>query len=146
MESILMLTLLWNSYNSLTGYGPSQRWNISWQLLPIYPNNLSSIMAGNVPHNMFKNVSHIIKNCRDNFQDYQYEFLGVMEQLSLKTMVDAPNGQVLTLSILVSYNLFFFHSKPQSQRFQSHLFIPCHSRNYSSIHVHSVVHCHIDIQ
>ena len=54
--------------------------------------------------NMFKDVSHIVKNCDDNFQDYQYEFLGVMEQLSLKNMVDAPNGQVLTLPILVRYH------------------------------------------
>jgi|LakMenE18May11ns_1017448.scaffolds.fasta_scaffold9396689_1 hypothetical protein len=61
-------------------------------------------MAGNVPNNMFKDVSHIVKNCGDNFQDYQYEFLGVMEQLSLKNMVDAPNGQVLTLPILVRYH------------------------------------------
>ena len=53
---------------------------------------------------MFKDVSHIVKNCGDNFQDYQYEFLGVMEQLSLKNMVDAPNGQVLTLPILVRYH------------------------------------------
>ena len=61
-------------------------------------------MAGNVQNNIFKDVSYIVKNCGDNFQDYQYEFLGVMEQLSLKNMVDAPNGQVLTLPILVRYH------------------------------------------
>ena len=46
-------------------------------------------MAENVPHNMFKDVNHIIK------------IYGDTEQLSLKTMLDAPNGQVLTFPISV---------------------------------------------
>jgi hypothetical protein len=43
-------------------------------------------MAGNVPNNMFKDVSHIVKNCGDNFQDYQY-FVG--------TRVSGCNGTTL---------------------------------------------------
>ena len=54
-------------------------------------------MAGNMPHNTFREVNHIVKFNGDNYNEYKYEFLGMMEQLGLKNMLDDTDGDILTL-------------------------------------------------
>ena len=48
-------------------------------------------------HNAFKDVGHIVKFNGENYSNYRCEFLSMMEQLGMKTMVDAPEGRVETL-------------------------------------------------
>ena len=59
-------------------------------------------MAGQVPTNTFKDASHISKFTGDNYQQYKYEFLGMMEQLGLKNMLEAQHGVILTRPALVN--------------------------------------------
>jgi len=49
--------------------------------------------------NSFKDVGHIVKFNGDNHLDWKYEFLGIMEQLGLKNLIEptAVGGQVLSL-------------------------------------------------
>ena len=39
-------------------------------------------------HNAFKDVGHIVKFNRENYSGYRCEFLSIMEQLGMKSMVD----------------------------------------------------------
>ncbi|EFX80095.1 hypothetical protein DAPPUDRAFT_318964 [Daphnia pulex] len=49
----------------------------------------------NLPtHNVFKDVGYIVKFNGENYSDYRSEFLSKMEQLGMKTMVNAPEGRV----------------------------------------------------
>nr|CAH0110709.1 unnamed protein product [Daphnia galeata] len=51
--------------------------------------------------NSFRDVGHIVKFNGDNHLDWKYEFLGMMEQLGLKNLIEpaVAGGQVLTLPI-----------------------------------------------
>jgi hypothetical protein len=62
-------------------------------------------------HNAFKDVGHIVKFNGENYSDYRCEFLSMMEQLGMKTMVDAPEGRVETLptEVIIVYFLTFYH-------------------------------------
>jgi len=63
-------------------------------------------MAVQTPHNAFKDVSHVVKFNGENYSDYRCEFLGMMEQLGLKTMLDAPTGgQIESLPATVSLEI-----------------------------------------
>ena len=68
-------------------------------------------MAVLVSHNTFRDVSHVVKFNGDNYNEYKYEFLGMMEQLGLKNMLEAPEGRILTLPAMVTiYNLLIIMS------------------------------------
>ena len=59
-------------------------------------------MAANNNHNVFRDVSHISKFTGENHQQYKYEFLGMMEQLGLRNMLEDQDGFFLTRPQLVS--------------------------------------------
>ena len=47
--------------------------------------------------NSMKDVSHVTKFNGENFSDYRYEFLIIMEQFGLASLIDASGGQVEVL-------------------------------------------------
>ena len=49
------------------------------------------------PMNSMKDVNHVTKFNGENFSDYRYEFLIIMEQFGLASLIDATGGQVEVL-------------------------------------------------
>ncbi|EFX65810.1 hypothetical protein DAPPUDRAFT_264195 [Daphnia pulex] len=50
-------------------------------------------------HNAFKDVGHIVKFNGENYSDYRCEFLSMMEQLGMKTMVRINN--IVTIQVAI---------------------------------------------
>jgi hypothetical protein len=57
-------------------------------------------------HNAFKNVGYIVKFNGENYSDYRSEFLSKMEQLGMKTKINAPEGRVeiLPTEVIIVYS------------------------------------------
>lgn len=52
----------------------------------------------------FRDVSHITKFNGSNFFDWRYEFVGIMEQLGIKNLIEVADGQLLcTIPDVVSF-------------------------------------------
>jgi hypothetical protein len=81
----------------------AQKRLIRWKVSELIMANL------NQNTNSFRDVGHIVKFNGDNHLDWKYEFLGMMEQLGLKNLIEpaVAGGQVLTLPIEVNHT--FIH-------------------------------------
>ena len=75
-------------------------------LLPSYRQLSYKLAHRKRRHNAFKDVSHIVKFNGENYSDYRCEFLSMMEQLGMKTIVDAPEGKVeiLPTEVIIVYS------------------------------------------
>ena len=82
----------------------AQKRLIRWKISELIMANL------NQNTNSFRDVGHIVKFNGDNHLDWKYEFLGMMEQLGLKNLIEptVAGGQVLTLPIEVNH-IFIHH-------------------------------------
>lgn len=55
------------------------------------------------PMNSMKDVNHVTKFNGENFSDYRYEFLVIMEQFGLASLIDGTGGQVEVLPAEVKF-------------------------------------------
>ena len=62
--------------------------------VPEVPVAILPSAAATAPINSMKDVSHVTKFNGENFSDYRYEFLILMEQLGLSGLIDPSGGQV----------------------------------------------------
>jgi hypothetical protein len=67
------------------------------QVVPAVPAPLAAVVAAAPAANLTKDngiVSHVGKFNGENLNDYNYEFLGIMEQLGLSNLIDASRGAI----------------------------------------------------